>query len=69
MSAPTVSTRDAARAHALPNTLPPSAAGTISNMEPGGCTMAKSRYGITPLTRRSALPMYTPSSYWVNPAR
>ncbi len=53
----------------LPNALPTSAAGTISSIEPGGWTIAKSRYGITPLTRRSALPMYTPSSYWVNPVR
>jgi hypothetical protein len=69
VSAPTVRIRAVARADTLPNALPTSAAGTISSMEPGGWTIAKSRYGITPLTRRSALPMYTPSSYCVNPVR
>jgi hypothetical protein len=34
-----------------------------------GCTIAKSRYGITPLTKRSALPNRTPSSYSVTPSR
>jgi alpha-1,2-mannosyltransferase len=55
--------------HAVPVTLASSATGTISSALPGGCTIAKSRYGTTPLARRSALPNRTPSSYSVTPSR
>ena len=69
VSAHTVRTRAIARPHAVPVTLASSATGVMSSTLPGGCTTAKSRYGIAPLTRRSALPNSTPSSYSVTPSR
>lgn len=54
---------------AVPVTLAISATGAISTMAPGGCTITKSRYGMTPLTSRSASPKFTPSSYSVTPSR
>ena len=54
---------------AVPVTWASSAAGVISRVMPGGCTMMKSRYGSAPCTSRSALPKYGPSSYWVTPSR
>ena len=59
-----------ARPHAAPVPLARSAIGAIAHtVVPGGCTATKSRYGITPLTRRSASPKFTPSSYSVSPSR
>jgi hypothetical protein len=69
VSASTVSSRATASPHAVPKTFATSATGLISSIEPGGCTMAKSRYAIAPWTSRTALPKYTPSSYWVYPER
>ena len=69
MSAATVSSRAMPRPQAVPVTLASAATGAISTMMPGGCTTTKSRYGITPLTSRTASPNCTPSSYSVTPSR
>lgn len=69
MSAAAVSSRAMARPQALPVTMASKATGAISTMLPGGCITTKSRYGITPLTSRTALPNWTPSSYSVTPSR
>ena len=65
----TVRIRPTAMPQAVPVTWASSAAGVISRVMPGGCTMMKSRYGRAPCTSRSALPKYGPSSYWVTPSR
>ena len=65
----TVRIRPTAMPQAVPVTWASSAAGVISRVMPGGCTMMKSRYGRAPCTRRTALPKYGPSSYWVTPSR
>ena len=48
MSASAVASRAAASPQAAPKTLAASAIGAISSMDPGGCTIAKSRYAIAP---------------------
>ena len=54
--AATVRMRPAAMPQAVLVTWASSAAGLISSVMPGGCTMMKSRYGSEPCTSRSALP-------------
>ena len=58
--AATVRIRPAAMPCAVPATWASSAAGDMSRVMPGGCTMMKSRYGRAPRTSRSALPKYGP---------
>jgi hypothetical protein len=61
--------RPAAIAASVPASLAAIAAGAIRIVVPGGCTVMKSRYGMAPPARRSALPKSAPSSYSVAASR